>query len=221
MESCCDLKEVEESLLSSWACSERRGEPDRYHQRCKTVKREFPPPIPLLACTENLPSHMPWVLKRYYTSEGRLILREEKVRHHEFLRAHRSNGRLTLQLVPLDDDVLLPPFSPEKIENDDEEVHAETTEYIDEVVNENAEIAHEEEEEEPTDGDENLNSDFVNTEQESFHEEPMMKFEHSTVENSSTGLGTNGGKCFNFSKLVANSSCFLGIPVPAIRPIHS
>ncbi|GLT93857.1 hypothetical protein SLE2022_116280 [Rubroshorea leprosula] len=195
MESCCDLKEVEESFLSSWACSERRGEPDQYHQRRKTVKREFPPPIPLLSRTENLPSHMPWVLKRYYTSDGRLILREEKVRHHEFLRAHRSNGRLTLQLVPLDDNVLLPPFAPEKIENDDEEVHAETTEYIDEVVNEKK--------------------------QESFHEEPMMMFEHSTVENSSTGLGTNGGKCFNFSKLVANSSCFLGIAVPAIRPIHS
>lgn len=67
-------------------------------------KRVFPPPIPLLARTQNLASHMPWVLRRYYTSEGRLILREEKVRHHEYFRAHRANGRLTLQLVPLDDD---------------------------------------------------------------------------------------------------------------------
>ncbi|KAH0918209.1 hypothetical protein HID58_025869 [Brassica napus] len=54
--------------------------------------REFPPPIPLLAQTENLLPHMPWVLKRVLTSDGRLILREEKVRHHEYFRAHRSNG---------------------------------------------------------------------------------------------------------------------------------
>lgn len=69
-------------------------------------KKEFPPPISLLARTENQPSHMPWVLKRHYTSDGRLILTEERVKHHEYFRAHRSNGRLTLQLVPLDDDVL-------------------------------------------------------------------------------------------------------------------
>ncbi|XP_010520860.1 PREDICTED: prostatic spermine-binding protein-like, partial [Tarenaya hassleriana] len=62
------------------------------------------PPISGLARTGNHPSHMPWVLTRVYTSDGRLILREEKVRHHEYFRAHRSNGRLTLQLVPLDDD---------------------------------------------------------------------------------------------------------------------
>ncbi|KAF5450833.1 hypothetical protein F2P56_031152 [Juglans regia] len=65
-------------------------------------KKEFPPPIPSLARTGNLPSHMPWVLKRQYTSDGRLVLTEEKVRHHEYFRAHRANGRLTLQLVPLD-----------------------------------------------------------------------------------------------------------------------
>ncbi|KAF8086461.1 hypothetical protein N665_0624s0002 [Sinapis alba] len=74
--------------------------------------REFPPPIPLLAQTENLLPHMPWVLKRVVTSDGRLILREEKVRHHEYFRAHRSNGRLTLHLVPLGDDVFKLPQEP-------------------------------------------------------------------------------------------------------------
>ncbi|OIW02402.1 hypothetical protein TanjilG_04995 [Lupinus angustifolius] len=69
----------------------------------KNEKRVFPPPMPLLARTENLACHMPWVLKRYYTTEGRLILKEEKVKHHEYFRAHRENGRLTLQLVPHDD----------------------------------------------------------------------------------------------------------------------
>ncbi|KAJ0257591.1 Uncharacterized protein HA466_0084330 [Hirschfeldia incana] len=81
--------------------------------------REFPPPIPLLAQTENLLPHMPWVLKRVVTSDGRLILREEKVRHHEYFRAHRSNGRLTLHLVPLDDDDLELPQEPSHYPPDD------------------------------------------------------------------------------------------------------
>lgn len=50
-----------------------------------------------------LPSYVPLVLKREYTSDGRLLLKEDKVRGHEYFRAHRSNGRLTLQLVSLDD----------------------------------------------------------------------------------------------------------------------
>ncbi|XP_054796535.1 uncharacterized protein LOC129301930 [Prosopis cineraria] len=60
-------------------------------------KREFPPPIPLLVS-----SHMPHELKRYCTSDGRLILREEKPSRRHFFRAHRANGRLILQLLPLD-----------------------------------------------------------------------------------------------------------------------
>ncbi|MED6151745.1 hypothetical protein PIB30_085375 [Stylosanthes scabra] len=68
----------------------------------KKDKKVFPPPIRLLARTQNLASHMPWVLRRYHTSEGRLILKEEKVRHHEYFRVHRANGRLTLKLVLLD-----------------------------------------------------------------------------------------------------------------------
>ncbi|KAK6938187.1 Fantastic Four domain [Dillenia turbinata] len=79
-------------------------------------KNDFPPPIPMLARTENLPSHMPWILKRYYTNDGRLIICEEKVKHHEYFRAHRSNGRLTLQLVPLDDGV-----SDDEFDYDDED----------------------------------------------------------------------------------------------------
>lgn len=52
----------------------------------------------------TLPSYVPSVLKREYTSDGRLLLKEEKVRRHEYFQAHRSNGRLTLKLVSLDDD---------------------------------------------------------------------------------------------------------------------
>ncbi|XP_010474386.1 PREDICTED: uncharacterized protein LOC104753901 [Camelina sativa] len=50
-----------------------------------------------------LPWNVPSVLKREYTSDGRLLLKEEKMRGHEYLRAHRSNGCLILQLVSLDD----------------------------------------------------------------------------------------------------------------------
>ncbi|KAI9107038.1 hypothetical protein K1719_022566 [Acacia pycnantha] len=71
--------------------------------RKKSEKREFPPPIPLLTRTHDLSFHMPWELKRYHTSDGRLILREEEAGYHHFFRAHRANGRLTLQLVvPVD-----------------------------------------------------------------------------------------------------------------------
>ncbi|KAL2467990.1 uncharacterized protein Fot_51515 [Forsythia ovata] len=71
-----------------------------------TAEKIYPPPIPWLARTGNLPSHMPWVMKKYYSSDGRLIIREEKVKRHEYFQAHRSNGRLILNLIPLDDAVL-------------------------------------------------------------------------------------------------------------------
>ncbi|XP_009617618.1 uncharacterized protein [Nicotiana tomentosiformis] len=70
------------------------------------IEREYPPSIPWLSHTENLPtSQMPWVMKRYYTPDGRLIIKEEKVKRFEYFEAHRTNGRLMLNLVPLNDDV--------------------------------------------------------------------------------------------------------------------
>ncbi|KAI3919974.1 hypothetical protein MKW98_001230 [Papaver atlanticum] len=72
------------------------------------IRREFPPPIPLLARTENLPCHMPWVLKRSY-KDGRLVIKEVNVKHHEYFRAHRSNGRLTLQLMHMNQLTIHPP----------------------------------------------------------------------------------------------------------------
>lgn len=116
-------------LIRSGEAEESRSSTSMSIRKQTKVTREFPPPIPMLARTENLHSHMPWILKRYYTPDGRLILKEEKVRHHEYFRAHRANGRLTLQLVPLDDDVLLddtiPPFN---AQNDHHEVQEEICE---------------------------------------------------------------------------------------------
>ncbi|XP_058092133.1 uncharacterized protein LOC131238022 [Magnolia sinica] len=86
----------------------------RYRRRRSfQEEKEYPPPIPLLARTGNLPCHMPWVLKRSYIDNGRLIIQEVKVKHHEFFRAHRANGRLTLQIVQLDESATLLRQKPE------------------------------------------------------------------------------------------------------------
>ncbi|XP_004238512.2 uncharacterized protein [Solanum lycopersicum] len=69
------------------------------------IEREYPPPIPGLVKTENVPSsQMPWVMKRYHTSDGRLIIKEEKVKRFEYFETHRTEGRLMLNLIPLNDD---------------------------------------------------------------------------------------------------------------------
>ncbi|XP_030486614.2 uncharacterized protein LOC115703237 [Cannabis sativa] len=112
MESCVDvLKEGDEEYHDFLGCNNNKeaddDDDDEQQQRIMVLKKKklvFPPPIPLLARTQNLPCRMPWVLTRHYTSDGRLILTEEKLPRHEYFRAHRSNGRLTLQLVPLDED---------------------------------------------------------------------------------------------------------------------
>ncbi|KAF8088471.1 hypothetical protein N665_0541s0036 [Sinapis alba] len=117
-ESCFDILSADEendvvSVPTKPSNRYRYGGRRREEREARAAAaREFPPPIPLLAQTGNLLPHMPWVLKRVVTSDGRLILREEKVRHHEYFRAHRANGRLTLHLVPLDDDVFDLPQEP-------------------------------------------------------------------------------------------------------------
>ncbi|CAH9128273.1 unnamed protein product [Cuscuta epithymum] len=64
--------------------------------------RGFPPPLPWLARTENSSScRMPWVLKRHYTEDGRLVITGVKSDRHEYLEAYRSGNRLRLRLVPL------------------------------------------------------------------------------------------------------------------------
>lgn len=125
-ESCFDILEENDVVSAPTKPSNRYrygGRRREEREARAAAAREFPPPIPLLAQTENLLPHMPWVLKRVVTSDGRLILREEKVRHHEYFRAHRSNGRLTLHLVPLDDDVFELPQEPSHYPPDDVEEH--------------------------------------------------------------------------------------------------
>ncbi|KAL8486989.1 hypothetical protein ACS0TY_023618 [Phlomoides rotata] len=98
VESSADLKsDVGDAYPRVRVKSSHRG------RRRDAVAKEFPPPISWLARTENQSSHMPWVMKKYYSDDGRLIIKEEKVKHHEYFLADRSNGRLVLNLVNLDD----------------------------------------------------------------------------------------------------------------------
>ncbi|KAG8369241.1 hypothetical protein BUALT_Bualt15G0131100 [Buddleja alternifolia] len=93
-ESSIDLKSDVDTTVHVGGIHRRRR-----RRAAEAAEKEYPPPIPWLARTENLPSHMPWVMKKYYTSDGRLIIKEEKVKRHEYFQAHRSNGRLLLNLV--------------------------------------------------------------------------------------------------------------------------
>ncbi|KAB2628548.1 hypothetical protein D8674_033343 [Pyrus ussuriensis x Pyrus communis] len=70
-------------------------------QICDRRKKEYPPPIPLLAQTGNLTCRMPWSVTRHCYN-GRLVLKGEKVKHQEYFEALRENGRLVINLVLLD-----------------------------------------------------------------------------------------------------------------------
>ncbi|CAK7347087.1 unnamed protein product [Dovyalis caffra] len=243
IESCLDLKNNEDALTSSSkkeetnyeSFSQRRHREKRDQRKAK--KKEFPPPIPLLARTANLPSHMPWVLKRYYTSDGRLILREEKVRHHEYFRAHRSNGRLTLHLVPLDDEVSAPPFVGQErrhhIENDLERYDSEEVEEEEQVF----EQEHEQEQEEieslveesidvEVNDDEGVGNDYCVNNEDSDHDnivevEEKEEVVHDDQRVPSMDSSGSAGKCLNYNSVRTSSACIFGVPVPAIRPVHS
>ncbi|XP_022751001.1 uncharacterized protein LOC111299807 [Durio zibethinus] len=216
MESCFDLDKNEAICVGdsdvkdsheyySGVCNQSSGQREQCCRRRK-MKREFPPPIPSLARTDNLPSHMPWVLKRYYTSDGRLILKEEKVRHHEYFWAHRSNGRLTLHLVPLDDIDEI--YDIEDHVSDHEEAkeeEAQVNDFDSNNINNNADDDHK--------------SNIVET---LLKENTDPVIEDSMVKCSITETPTDNGTApsLNYNSVRASPTCFLGLPVPAIRPVH-
>lgn len=100
VESCFDSVDGADNMESGMS---RRVGGEGKREKGVMKFKEYPPPIPWLARTGNSPaSRMPWVLKRYYTEDGRLIITGEKAERHEYFEAHRSDGRLRLRLVPLD-----------------------------------------------------------------------------------------------------------------------
>ncbi|KAG2709235.1 hypothetical protein I3760_05G229000 [Carya illinoinensis] len=256
VESCLDLKDHDNKELVSGALMEistiARGdelmenivhesrddyddEGNYYSKYCRGKreqrlvawkKKEFPPPIPSLARTGNLPSHMPWVLKRHYTSDGRLVLTEEKVRHHEYFRAHRANGRLTLQLVPLDnynDAWLSRSPSADHDEHDDYGANEEPLMMSDSDQDHQEKDHHvhhdNEDEDHIVDGGDHL---LLSGDDDEVEKEIVEKdwgssvVEDSASMNGSSGiLGVNGaGKCLNYNNTcTSGSSCIFGVPV--------
>ncbi|OMO85765.1 hypothetical protein CCACVL1_10006 [Corchorus capsularis] len=248
MESCFDVDKTEEQLelfLSKSSVTSSDGDLisgvcSKIRHRCRrTKKREFPPPIPSLARTENLNSHMPWVLKRYYTSDGRLILREERVKHHEYFRAHRSNGRLTLHLVPLDDDYddeindLGPIKEDIEIEDDHHEIDQQEEEeermgnngtHQDSDFNSNI-IANADDDNSNVvaEGIEDINKSGILIEESNSMVKCSSVAENPSIENGIAAAAAATGNFLNYSSVSVRASptCFLGMPMPAIRPVHS
>ncbi|XVF39468.1 hypothetical protein PTKIN_Ptkin01aG0037300 [Pterospermum kingtungense] len=232
MESCFDLEmdcvgstNTSTSTSSSTAgvCSQSlEKQRCRRRRRRKTMmmKREFPPPIPSLAYTENnLSCHMPWVLKRYYTNDGRLILREEKVRHHEYLHVHRSNGRLTLHLVPLNDD--------DDYDNNeiDHEVAEEEVDQVNVFDDSNINISNNNNAEDGNGIADHKSNKIVETllidNIVPVIEDSVVKCSVAETPPIENGIAANGAKCLSYTSVIASPTCFLGLPVPAIRPVHT
>ncbi|KAA8538032.1 hypothetical protein F0562_027388 [Nyssa sinensis] len=190
MESCFDIQHNEDLVSTEKnrraADNSRRRGSGKHDRRCEMKKeKEYPPPIPLLARTENLPSHMPWVMKRYYTGDGRLIIKEEKVKHHEYFRAHRANGRLTLQIVPLDDDVLLH-HPPADYQND----------YLSDDEEETVEDGEPHHDDNDDDDDESVD-DWDRT---------VVDLSSKSTESGTVLMGGAGGKCYKYNSTVGSSS---------------
>ncbi|KAH7848407.1 hypothetical protein Vadar_002392 [Vaccinium darrowii] len=206
-ESCVDLQEqqTDESLLvvengGGGPPEQRRccSDSERRLAATRRVKKEYPPPL-----------SSPWVLKRYYTNDGRLIIKEENVGRHDYFKVHRANGRLTLQLqAPRDDE-------------DHHTVAGDVEERQD----------HYDDDVECGDGD-----DDDDVESEDGGDESDGLIENRTVERAvaaeavkteTTVVVGGGGNCYNnnnnknnFSRVIS-SPCLFGMPVvPAIRPVH-
>lgn len=245
MESCLDINE-EVQYSSKDKNSGGESDSEVYIKKCRVKReqrramrqREFPPPIPLLARTENLPCHMPWVLKRHYTSDGRLILTEERVKHHEYFRAHRADGRLTLQLVPLDDEVWLPDDQCDHCgTNDEEEADIDDTEEKEtEKENEEAndvdvsKIVYQPPLSEPAEiedlctkyefynGDVDVNEVEVEVEKEMIHKDRSVVVEESTKIRGG-GIGGTASNAagkrlnLNYNNVASPGSCIFEVPV--------
>jgi hypothetical protein len=213
-ESCMDLQS-ENDVFNIDHQNALASSKDKKITRClrnKDKKREFPPPIPYLAQTENLASHMRYVLTRYYTNEGRLIIKEEKVKHHEYFHAHRENGRLTLQLVPLDND---DDYFMET--NEDEEEEQEVEEELESLPASPQEINNVTIDQSivSNDGFEEKEENKDNT-QKSVGDEVVVENENEIV-----GGANSRGNCLNCNSLMSASSGIFGVlPLHPLRIVH-
>lgn len=70
-------------------------------KRSRAIKGSFPPPISCIGRTGK-----PWVCFKSYRQDGRFILQEIRFPTQEFLHACREDGRLRLQFIQSDDEIL-------------------------------------------------------------------------------------------------------------------
>ncbi|XP_052189882.1 uncharacterized protein LOC127799699 [Diospyros lotus] len=162
------------------------------------IRREkmktFPPPIPSLArspCT---------VLKRWRTSDGRLVITEKLVDHPQFFIVERSGGRLTLfykELFVEEDNI-----AEQIVQHEEEKGECNTRESIWLVGKRKA----------------SLESDCKSSNRavSGRYSEGRGKVEEEVL----AAVGGCGRKWYNFSD-VRMSPCLVGMPVPAIRPVPS
>nr|GMC56471.1 protein PFC0760c [Ipomoea batatas] len=101
-ESCIDLRAELTEMEEEEVVGGGHGGGFKRKERVRVIKREYPPPLPWLARTGSSPTtQMPWVMKRSYTEDGRLIITEEKAERCQFFRVRRSDRRLRLDLVQI------------------------------------------------------------------------------------------------------------------------
>ncbi|KAL8148132.1 hypothetical protein AgCh_005469 [Apium graveolens] len=93
---------------SGWKYSKPRSSITRHFsneylsgKRSRITGEEFPPPISCIGRTGK-----PWVCFKSYRKNGRFILKEVKNPIQEFLHACRQDGRLKLQYIQSDDDII-------------------------------------------------------------------------------------------------------------------
>ncbi|KAJ6352836.1 hypothetical protein OIU76_001949 [Salix suchowensis] len=89
----------------------------------------------------NLPGHMPWILSRHYI-DGKLVLVEERVKHHEYIEAHRENGRLILNIVLMDDKITCSHF----VSRNEEEKELQDVDFLEENSDQDSDEEEDEEE---------------------------------------------------------------------------
>lgn len=85
-------------------------------KRLRTNKGQFPPPISCIGRAGK-----PGVCFKPYREDGRFILQEVRIPTQEFLHACREDGRLRLQLICSDDEILEGDEEEEEYEEDGEE----------------------------------------------------------------------------------------------------
>lgn len=124
-----------EDLLRNDICNESQHQEERksftrntqteshwseYSKRSRTSRGSFPPPI---SCIGR--SGKPWVCFKSYRENGRFILKEIRIPTQEFMHSCRENGRLKLQFIHSDEEILEDDEDEEEDEDSIEEINEE------------------------------------------------------------------------------------------------